>query len=107
MGLPDNVEYRMSVTQIPGSTLTLEFLELKGIGRAVVRARVQDPGGYRLQLQVEDIDSTLSVLRNAGSRVLSTSGAPVRMVFERPWRLAIVDGPANVFMVLRQGPLAQ
>jgi catechol 2,3-dioxygenase-like lactoylglutathione lyase family enzyme len=54
MGLPETVEYRVNMTPIPGSSLILEFLELKGIDRTPVRARVQDPGAYRLQLYIDD-----------------------------------------------------
>jgi catechol 2,3-dioxygenase-like lactoylglutathione lyase family enzyme len=59
MGLPDTVEYRMSVSQLPGSTLILEFLELKGIERRATRVRVQDPGAYRLQLDVDRVEAAL------------------------------------------------
>lgn len=60
MGLPDTVEYRMSVSQLPGSTLILEFLELKGIERRATPVRVQDPGAYRLQLDVDRADAALA-----------------------------------------------
>jgi len=102
MGLPDTVEYRMAVTQVPGSTLILEFLDLKGIERAVLPTRVQDPGGYRLQLSVADIDTTLAALKTSGSKIISTAGTPVRMTFERPWRLAAVEDVNNLFLILQQ-----
>jgi cyclase len=102
MGLPETVEYRLSVTQVPGSSLTLEFLELKGIERATMRARVQDPGAYRLQLTVDDVDATAAALRATGSRVISTGGAPVRMLLRGPWHLAAVEDVNNLFLVLQQ-----
>jgi len=75
MGLPANVEYRVNMTTIPGSSLILEFLELKGIERRSRSARVQDPGSYRLQLTVDSIDRTVDALRKVGAHVISTAGS--------------------------------
>jgi catechol 2,3-dioxygenase-like lactoylglutathione lyase family enzyme/predicted enzyme related to lactoylglutathione lyase len=103
LGLPD-AQYRLSVAQIPGSTLVLEFLEFTGLEGVPVRSRVQDPGSYRLQLNVRDIDATLAGLSLAGGKVISTKGQPARMTFGgRPWRLAVVD-VNNLFLVVQQGP---
>jgi predicted enzyme related to lactoylglutathione lyase len=104
MGLPGTVEYRLGMTPIPGSTLILELLEFKGIERAAPRRRVQDPGAYRLQLTVDDLDTTLRAVQNGGSRPLSKTGAAVRMTFDGPWRLAAVPDPNGIFLVLMQGP---
>jgi catechol 2,3-dioxygenase-like lactoylglutathione lyase family enzyme len=106
MGLPETVEYRMSVGPIPGSTLILEFLQLKGLDADTVRTSVQDPGAYRLQLNVHDIDASMAALKGAGSPVISTGSAPVRMTFgKQQWRLAIMPDLNNLFLVLQQGPL--
>lgn len=102
MGLPDTVEYRVTMTQVPGSTLILEFLDLKGIDRAVVPARIQDPGAYRLQLDVADVDATVTGLKAAGSPVVSTGGTPVRMTVQRPRRLAAVQDVNGLFLILQQ-----
>jgi hypothetical protein len=37
--------------------------------------------------------------------VISTGGKPVRMTFGRPWLLAAVQDPNNIFLILQQGPL--
>ena len=105
MGLPENGEYRFSATQIPGSTLTLELMEFRGLKGGQTKPRVQDPGAYRLQLNVDDVSATLNVLKNSRSRVISTAGKPVRMMFGRPWLLAAVQDPNNIFLILQQGPL--
>jgi catechol 2,3-dioxygenase-like lactoylglutathione lyase family enzyme len=105
MGLPDTAEYRMSVTPIPGSTLIFELLELRGLEAATVRTRIQDPGAYRLQLNVDDIDATIAALGSVGSRVISTGGTPVSMTPGRPRRVAVVPDPNGLFLVLQQGPL--
>jgi catechol 2,3-dioxygenase-like lactoylglutathione lyase family enzyme len=106
MGLPD-VQYRLSLAQIPGSTLVLEFLEFTGVQGASVRSRVQDPGSYRLQLNVRDIDATLAALTLAGGRMISSDGRPARMTFGgKPWKLAVVEELNNLFLVVQQGPPA-
>jgi predicted enzyme related to lactoylglutathione lyase len=104
MGFPEGGEYRIAVGTLPGSPLVLEFIEFKGVGKTkTVVSRVQDPGSYRLQLNVSDIDATLADLKKAGSRVISSNGVPVRMTFGLdPWRLAVVQDPNNLFLVIQQ-----
>jgi catechol 2,3-dioxygenase-like lactoylglutathione lyase family enzyme len=75
MGLPENGQYRFSAAQIPGSTLTLELMEFRGLKGGETKPRVQDPGAYRLQLNVDDVSATVEVLKNSGSRVISTAGS--------------------------------
>jgi hypothetical protein len=107
-GLPETGEYRLSTVQLPASNLILEFVEFKGLdsARAPVPSRVQDPGSFRLQLTFRDIDITLAALKNAGGQVISTGAMPVRMTFgSRPWRLAVVPDPDNLFLIVQQGPL--
>jgi catechol 2,3-dioxygenase-like lactoylglutathione lyase family enzyme len=108
-GLPETGEYRLTMAEVPGSTLIIEFIEFRGIDSAKVPvpSRVQDPGSYRLQLTVRDLDATLKTVAGEGSRVVSTGGVPVTMTFgTRPWRLAIAPDPNNLFLVLQQ-PQAQ
>jgi catechol 2,3-dioxygenase-like lactoylglutathione lyase family enzyme len=109
-GLPETGEYRLTTAQLPGSTLILEFIEFKGLDsvKTPVPSRVQDPGSFRLQLTVRDLDAALAGLKNAGSRVISTGGVPVRMTFgNRPWRLSVVPDPNNLFLIVQQGPLPE
>jgi len=106
-GLPEGAEFRTAMTPIPGSSRTLEFIQFRGLDAATSPApsRVQDPGSYRLQLTFRDIDATLAALEKAGSRTISTGGAPVTMTFgSRPWRLAVVPDPNNLFLVVQQAP---
>ena len=92
---------------MPNSPLLLEFMELKGAAPARVRSRVQDPGSFRLQLNVRDIDAALAGMTAAGSTVVSSNRAPVSMTFgSRPWRLAVAPDPNNLFLVVQQPPPA-
>jgi catechol 2,3-dioxygenase-like lactoylglutathione lyase family enzyme len=104
MGLPATGEYRVATTEFPGSSFVLEFIEFRGVGETkTVRSRVQDPGSYRLQLNVRDIDETLRSLTGAGARVVSSKQQPVRMTFgTSPWRLGVVEDLNNLFLVVQQ-----
>jgi catechol 2,3-dioxygenase-like lactoylglutathione lyase family enzyme len=104
MGLPDSVEYRVNMGRIPGSSLILEFLELRGLDRKTSRPRVQDPGAYRLQLLVNDLDGVLTSLRATSERVISTGGMAVRLAVGQPSRAAVIQDPNNLFLVLIQQP---
>jgi catechol 2,3-dioxygenase-like lactoylglutathione lyase family enzyme len=104
MGFPATAEYRVATSTLPDSMLVLELIEFKGAGPPKsVASRVQDTGSYRLQLNVRDIDKTLSELKQAGSRVISTNGSPVSMTLgSSPWRLAVVQDPNDLFLVVQQ-----
>jgi catechol 2,3-dioxygenase-like lactoylglutathione lyase family enzyme/predicted enzyme related to lactoylglutathione lyase len=104
LGLPD-VEYRMATVRMPNSSLLLEFTELKGAPGTSTRSRVQDPGSFRLQLNVREIDAALAGITASGSTVISSNRAPVSMTFaSRPWRLAIAPDPNNLFLIVQQPP---
>jgi catechol 2,3-dioxygenase-like lactoylglutathione lyase family enzyme len=104
MGLPSTGEYRLSTAQLPASALVLEFIEFRGLGESKrTESRVQDPGSYRLQLNVSDIDATLAALKGAGSRVVSTGGVPVSMTFGTSrWRLAVAPDFNSLFLIVQQ-----
>jgi len=104
MGFPATAQYRVATSTLPDSMLVLELIEFKGAGPPKsVASRVQDTGSYRLQLNVRDIDQTLSELKQAGSRVISTNGSPVSTTLgSNPWRLAVVQDPNNLFLVIQQ-----
>jgi catechol 2,3-dioxygenase-like lactoylglutathione lyase family enzyme len=104
LGLRD-VEYRIATVRMPNSPLLLEFMELKGAAGTVARSRVQDPGSFRLQINVRDIDAALAGITASGSTVVSSNRVPVSMTFgSRPWRLAVVPDPNNLFLVVQQPP---
>jgi catechol 2,3-dioxygenase-like lactoylglutathione lyase family enzyme len=99
-------QYRLAASQVPGSGLTIEFIEFKGIDRRSVRAAIQDPGSTRMQLQVRDVDAAIAELAKAGGAVVSSGGTTVAL----PGRggsttnVAIVRDPDNLFLVLLQAP---
>jgi catechol 2,3-dioxygenase-like lactoylglutathione lyase family enzyme len=104
LGLPRSGEFRVATAEFPGSSFVLEFIEFRGVGKTkTLTSRVQDPGSYRLQLNVSDIDETLRSLHAAGARVVSTNERPVRMTFgANPWRLAAIEDLNNLFLIVQQ-----
>jgi catechol 2,3-dioxygenase-like lactoylglutathione lyase family enzyme len=108
-GLPVSGRLRTGSVPIPGTSRTLELVEFRGVDSKSVAApsRIQDPGSYRLQLTFRDIEATMGVLTAEGLRTVSTGGTPVTMSFGgRPWRLAIVPDPNNLFLIVQQAPSA-
>jgi len=108
LGVPQG-EYRYASLQVPGSNLSVELIEFRGIDRQSVSGRIQDPGSTRLQLQVRDLDAAIRVVVDAGGGVVSTGAAPVELAAGRgaTIRAAIVRDPNNLFLVLIQAPQAQ
>jgi catechol 2,3-dioxygenase-like lactoylglutathione lyase family enzyme len=92
-------QLRHSTAQVPGSPLSVEFLEFKNIDRKPIVARIQDPGATRLQLRVRDTDATVKALQTAGGEVITTggSGGPIDM---RGLRVAVVRELDNLFLVI-------
>jgi catechol 2,3-dioxygenase-like lactoylglutathione lyase family enzyme len=106
-GLPPSAELRSATVSIPNTSHTLDLVEYRGAGaaKAAVPSRVQDPGSYRLQLTFKSIDAALSALSAEGLHTISTGGVPVRMSFGgRPWQLAIVPDPQNLFLIVQEAP---
>jgi catechol 2,3-dioxygenase-like lactoylglutathione lyase family enzyme len=97
MGLK-GAQLRMTNAQVPGSALGMEFVELKGVDRAPVHPRLQDPGATRLQVRVRDLDSTITRLKTSGATVVSTGGEPATL--QGGLRAAIMPDPNGLFLVL-------
>ena len=106
-GLPEGGEYQVATIQMPGSALMFELIGFRGVesAKTPVPSRVQDPGSFRLQLTMGSIDAALATLKDAGARVISTGGVPVRMSFGgRPWQLSVVADANNLFLIVQQAP---
>jgi catechol 2,3-dioxygenase-like lactoylglutathione lyase family enzyme len=105
LGLPPGGEYRYASLQVPGSNLSIELIEFRGIERQHVQGRIQDPGSTRLQLRVRDLDSAIRAVVDAGGAVVSSGGTPVELPAGRGGtiRVATVRDPNNLFLVLSTG----
>ena len=75
-----------------------EFLEITGVSRSPLDARIQDPGAARLQLSVRNLETALQTLSAAGpSTVVSTGG---RIIQQPGSRVVVVSDLNGLFLVL-------
>jgi hypothetical protein len=59
---------RRAACTLPGTAMTLEYLEVTGIERHPLAARIQDPGAARLQLTVRNLETAIDLYRRARRR---------------------------------------
>jgi catechol 2,3-dioxygenase-like lactoylglutathione lyase family enzyme len=65
---------RVAVFKIPGSPLGVEFVEFKDIPTQEFRPPMQEPGASILTLSVEDVNSRLSKVSEAGAVITTGQG---------------------------------
>jgi predicted enzyme related to lactoylglutathione lyase len=94
---------RVAAATLPGTGMRLEFLEVTGVGRHRLAARIQDPGAARLQLTVRNIDEAMSALRNAGPSTVASNG----IITQPQYRVAVVSDLNGLFLVLTDRRAAQ
>lgn len=93
-------QFRQSRAPIPGTPVTLTFIEFKDIDRKPLHTRVQDTGTAILQLTVRDVDALLPKLKAAGAAIVSVGGEAVNV--GNNLRIAIARDPNNLFLELIQ-----
>jgi predicted enzyme related to lactoylglutathione lyase len=76
VGTP-GAQFRRSVATIPGTKVSIAFLEFKDIDRNPIKSRTQDPGQPILQLRVRDVDAVAKAWKASGGEIVSTNGEPV------------------------------
>ena len=91
-------QFRQSRAQIPGTSVSMTFIEFNGIERKPLATRIQDPGTALVQLRVRDLDGFLKQVKAARGTVVATDGQAVQIgTFGR---IAIVRDPNNFFLEL-------
>jgi predicted enzyme related to lactoylglutathione lyase len=103
IGENSTAKVRMAAATLPGTRMRLEFLEVSGVGRHRLAARIQDPGAARLQLTVRNIDEAMAALRNAGPSTVASNG----IVTQPQYRVAVVSDLNGLFLVLTDRRAAQ
>ncbi len=98
-------QFRRSAATIPGTSVTMAFMEFKHIDRKPLHTHIQDPGTAILQVGVKDIDATVKALKEAGVEVISKNGEPV---MNGTSRFCMMRDPNNLYLELFQrGPRRQ
>lgn len=69
-------QFRRITARIPGSSVTMAFLEFKNIDRKKLNTKTQDPGTPILQLRAPDVDAVTAARKAAGGEVVSKGGVP-------------------------------
>jgi predicted enzyme related to lactoylglutathione lyase len=72
-------QFKRSVARIPGTSVSMAFLEFKDVDRKPLKTRTQDPGTPILQLRARDVDAVAKAWKAAGGEIVSTNGEPVTM----------------------------
>lgn len=90
--------FRRGTSTIPGTRVSMVFMEFKDINRAPLATRTQDPGTTILQLFVDDVAAMTKQLAAAGGTVVSTDGVPADL--GGGTLAAIVRDPNNLFIEL-------
>jgi catechol 2,3-dioxygenase-like lactoylglutathione lyase family enzyme len=92
-------QFRRSAATIPGTSVTMAFMEFKDIDRKPLHTNIQDPGTAILQVGVRDIDATVKALKAAGLEVISKNGEPV---LNGTSRFCMLRDPNNLYLELFQ-----
>lgn len=91
-------QLRRAQCTLPGTGMTLELLEVTGIERHPLAARIQDPGAARLQLTVRNLEAAIAMYKKAGpSTVVSSRG---EIITQPGYRVAVVSDLNGLFLVL-------
>jgi hypothetical protein len=93
-----SAKLRLATATLPGTRMTLEFLEVTGVDRRPLDARIQDPGAARLQLTARNLEGALDALRSAGPSTVISSGG--RIITQPQYRVAVVSDLNGFFLVL-------
>ena len=74
VGAPSGTEFRKLSGVIPGPPASVEFTEFRGVPRTKFHLRVRDPGAPAMAIQVNDLTTTISQMKAAGTNIISTKG---------------------------------
>jgi len=76
-GLPGAAGTISAASKPPGSTYNWFVYEFKGVDRAALQTRLQDPGTASVSFWVDDVRALLQNLKASGVRVETAGGEPV------------------------------
>ncbi len=98
-------QFRRVTARIPGSTVTMAFLEFRNIERKKLNTKTQDPGTPILQLRAPDVDAVTAAWKAAGGEVISKGGVPA--VIGGTTKLVLLRDPNGVMVEVLPAPRPQ
>ena len=100
-GMP-GAQLRFVTARIPGATVGVEMVEVRGLDKKAVHPRPQDPGGTTLILIVRDINAAFAPLKRAGVPIVTPGGEPLAFGQNNSVRGVIVEDPDGHYVELLQ-----
>lgn len=96
--------FRAASFLIPGANFGWELTEFIGVARKADRLKIQDPGSATLALMVRDIGKVVATLKAAGTKIVTTGGAPINPTGNpnSKMREIVVRDPDGFFVELEQ-----
>jgi predicted enzyme related to lactoylglutathione lyase len=98
-GMPA-AQLKFVTARIPGATVGVEMVEVRGLDKKAVHPKPQDGGAATLILLVRDIDAALAPLKKAGVAVITAGGQPIAAGAGA--RAVLVGDPDGHFVELLQ-----
>jgi catechol 2,3-dioxygenase-like lactoylglutathione lyase family enzyme len=99
VGVPAKAQFRVSMTDVPGSSVHWEFIEFKDADRKPFHVKTSDPGAPVWSLRVRDVDAALKAVKAGGGVLASIGGEPVKV---GPGRNIFVRDPDGFLLELAQ-----
>ena len=96
------VQFRRVTARIPGSTVTMAFLEFRNIDRKKLNTKTQDPGTPILQLRAPDVDAVTAAWKASGGEVISKGGVPA--VIGGTTKIVLLRDPNGVMVEVLPAP---
>ena len=93
-----NASVRRANVQAPGSVLTIEFVEFKGVDRRPLHLQIQDRGAARLQVRVQNIEALVDAVKSAGLTIDTEGGRTVPI--PPNFNASLVADPNNFFFTM-------
>jgi catechol 2,3-dioxygenase-like lactoylglutathione lyase family enzyme len=99
VGLPAKVQFRISMADVPGSSVHWDLVEFKDTGRKPYHPKTSDPGAPVWSLRVRDVDAALKAVKDGGGVIATIGGEPVKV---GPGRNIFVRDPDGFLLELAQ-----
>jgi catechol 2,3-dioxygenase-like lactoylglutathione lyase family enzyme len=99
VGVPAKAQFRISMADVPGSSVHWEFVEFKDADRKPFNPKTSDPGAPVFSLRVRDVDAALKAVKAGGGVIASIGGEPLKV---GPGRNIFVRDPDGFLLELAQ-----
>ncbi len=79
VGVPAKARFRISMANVPGSSVHWELVEFKDTDRKRFHPNTADPGAPVWSLRVRDVDAALKAVKAGGGVIATIGGEPVKV----------------------------